>query len=289
MKVYVSNFLSKSISIIDKKLLIEEDRIDLYENVYPHHFCIDKKEEIIYIPSSLNGVLYIVSIKDKVVIDSVSIGGNLSQVALYNDEELYIANEDSNSIYIIDIQKMNPIGVICVDDMPHGMVLDKNQHKLYVPCSDYFTVIDVISKNIVEKVKLNFMPWHLKVDEIKNVIYVATKDGHIVLLDRFTFKTIKTLNNFKLPIEIAFNNLKNEVYVTDFCNKSIDILDSKKYKIIKKIEILGRPLGISISNDKKLLFVSDIENNVIKVFNTENYNFIKDIKVDKEPTTIICR
>ncbi|SHH01976.1 YncE family protein [Tepidibacter thalassicus] len=289
MRVYVSNFLSKSISIINGKFLLEEDRIYLDENVYPHHFCIDKNEKIIYIPSSVNGVLYIVSIEDKTVIDSISIGGNLSQVVLYNDEELYIANEDSNSIYIVDVKKVNPIGVVCVDNMPHGIVLDKNQHKLYVPCSNYLIVIDVISKNIIEKVELNFTPWHLKVDEIKNIIYVTTKNGRIIILDRFTFKIINVLDCFKLPIEIILNDLKNEVYITDFCRQSVLILDSEEYKIKKEIEILGKPLGINISCDKKILFVSDIKNDTIKAFNIEDYSLIKDIKVDKEPTTIICR
>ena len=43
MKVYVSNYLSKSISIIDYDSLTLENEIKLDENIYPHHFCIDKE------------------------------------------------------------------------------------------------------------------------------------------------------------------------------------------------------------------------------------------------------
>ena len=49
MKVYVSNYLSKSISIIDYDTLTLEKEIKLDENIYPHHFCIDKdKGKCIY-------------------------------------------------------------------------------------------------------------------------------------------------------------------------------------------------------------------------------------------------
>lgn len=288
MKVYVSNFLGKSISIIDGNKLVEEDRIYLDENVYPHHFCIDEKEEIIYIPSSLNGILYVVSIKDKAIIDSVSIGGNLIQVVIYK-EELFIANEDSNSIYIINRNSLEPVGLVSVDNMPHGMVLDENLSRIYVPCISGLTVIEVTSKNIIKKIRLGFEPWHLKIDEYKNIIYVVTKCGKIVILNRFNFELIGVLNYFKLPIEISINYLKSEIYVTDFCDKSVNIINSNEYEVIKKIKFFGNPLGIDISKDKKILFVSDIEENSIKVFDVKTYNMIKQIKVDKEPTTIICR
>ncbi len=288
MKIYVSNFLGKCISIIDGYTL-EEERIYVEESVYPHHFCIDKDEEIIYIPSSVNGFLYRLSIKDKKIIDSISIGGNLSQVVLYKDEELFVANEDSNSIYIVNAKNLNPIGVICVDNMPHGMILDETLNKLYVPCGNLLVIIDVISKTIVQEIRLNFQPWHLKIDEIKNILYVVTKCEKIVLLDRFTFRVIKVLDYFKLPIEIGINHLRKEIYVTDFCDKSIYIIEEEQYKIVEKIKISGRPLGLDLSKDKKFLFISDIEENNLKVIDLQGYAVVKEIQLDKEPTTIICR
>ncbi|EPZ53825.1 hypothetical protein H477_4664 [[Clostridium] sordellii ATCC 9714] len=47
-----------------------------------------------YIPSSFDGVLYVFDMITEQIIDSVSIGGNLSQVSICKDE-LFIANEDS--------------------------------------------------------------------------------------------------------------------------------------------------------------------------------------------------
>lgn len=289
MTVYVSNFLGKSISVIDGEKLIEDYRIYLDENIYPHHFCIDKKEEKLYIPSSLNGLLYVVDIKKKKIIDSISIGGNLSQVVLYNDRELFVANEDSNSIYIIDTQTLQPMELITVDNMPHGMILDEELNKLYIPCVNSLVIMDVISKNIIGRIKLNFEPWHLKIDEINDILYVVTKNGKILVLDRHIFKIIKIIDYLKHPIEMVVNDFKKQIYVTDFCDKSIIILDNVNYEIINKINICGNPLGIDISIDKKLLFISDIEENNIKAIDIENLKIIKEINVDKEPTTIICK
>ena len=89
MKVYISNYLSKSISIIDYDTLEQEVEISLDESIYPHHFCIDKQKNLIYIPSSSDGIIYILDLKENKILDTVSAGGNLSQIVLCN-EELYI-------------------------------------------------------------------------------------------------------------------------------------------------------------------------------------------------------
>ena len=131
MKVYISNYLSRSISILDYSTLELEREIELDENIYPHNFCIDKKEQLAYIPSSLDGQLYIIDLCTGNVIDYISIGGNLTNIILL-DNELFISNEDSNSIYVLDSNTSNPIGVIGVDNMPHGFDIDYVNNKLYV-------------------------------------------------------------------------------------------------------------------------------------------------------------
>ncbi len=288
MKIYVSNFGSNNISVINEKLEVE-DKIYLDENIYVHHFCIDEKDEKIYIPSGLNGILYVVDIKDKSVIESISIGGNLSQVVMYSNEELYIANEDSNSIYIVDVKNNDPAGLICVDSMPHGIIIDEEQKKLYVPCLDSLVVIDIVEKRIVKNIKLNMAPWHIKINKEENIIYIVAKNGRIILVDRFEFKIVNVLNGFKFPVEISINYLRKEMYVTDFCNKSIDVLNYKTNERIKSIGVEGRPLGMDISKDQSKLFVSDVKNNLIMVFETSSLELIKNIDVEKEPTTVICR
>ena len=100
MKLYVSNYLSNSISIIDCDTLTLEREVYLGDDICTHHFCIEKDKDIIYLPSASDGVLYVLDIKTEKILDSISIGGNLSQIYICNDE-LFIVNEDSNSIYIV--------------------------------------------------------------------------------------------------------------------------------------------------------------------------------------------
>ncbi|MDO7203943.1 hypothetical protein Q5M85_06985 [Paraclostridium bifermentans] len=88
MKLYTSNYLSQSLSVIDYQTLKLEKEINLGPDIYPHHFCIEKDKNIMYIPSSFDGVLYVLDIGKEKIIDSVSIGGNLSQVSLCKNELL---------------------------------------------------------------------------------------------------------------------------------------------------------------------------------------------------------
>lgn len=287
MKVYISNYLSRSISIIDYSTLELEMNVQLDENIYPHNFCIDKIQQLAYIPSSLDGELYVLDLSTGKIIDDISIGGKLSNIALCN-EELFISNEDSNSIYVLDLKTLNPIGIIGVDNMPHGFDIDYINNKLYVACIDSIICIDTISKMICKKIDIDFKAMHVKLDRNKNEIYTSTLDGKVLIIDEENLKIKKIIDKFLVPVEICFNYKSKQIYVADIGHKKVIVLDYDTGEILDYINIDGNPQGLQISNDYKLLFISDTKNNLIKIYNTLDNILLKDIKVGKEPTTIIC-
>ena len=287
MKVYISNYLSRSISIIDYSTLELEMNVQLDENIYPHNFCIDKIQQLAYIPSSLDGELYVLDLSTGKIIDDISIGGKLSNIALCN-EELFISNEDSNSIYVLDLKTLNPIGIIGVDNMPHGFDIDYINNKLYVACIDSIICIDTISKMICKKIDIDFKAMHVKLDRNKNEIYTSTLDGKVLIIDEENLKNKKIIDKFLVPVEICFNYKSKQIYVADMGHKKVIVLDYDTGEILDYINIDGNPQGLQISNDYKLLFISDTKNNLIKIYNTLDNILLKDIKVGNEPTTIIC-
>ena len=286
MKLYTSNYLSQSLSVIDYQTLKLEKEINLGPDIYPHHFCIEKDKNIMYIPSSFDGVLYVLDIGKEQIIDSVSIGGNLSQVSLCKNE-LFVANEDSNSIYVLDKNNLEPIGVISVDNMPHGFAYDKVDNKLYVPCIDSILCIDIEKKIVERKVDLDYKAWHIKIDKYKDIIYTSTLDGKIIILDKKNLNILDTIGNFLIPVEICVNYKKEYIYIADLGYKAIKILDYKTHKEIGCIKINGNPQGLELSNDSKFLFLTDTFNNSVKIYGTDKNEIIDEIKVGKEPTTIV--
>ena len=287
MKVYISNYLSHSISIIDYETLEMEREIVLDNNIYPHHFCVDEDEGKIYIPSLVNGTLYEVDIISGKILNSISVGGSLSQIFMHGDE-LFVSNEDTNSIYIINKYTLEAISMISVDDMPHGLVYDQKNNKLYVPCINSIICIDIENKIIYKKIDTDFKAWHLEVDEKKKEIYVSTLDGKLVILKEDDLEIINTFYELLLPVQIRFNYIDERVYISDLGYNQIKILDYRLGKYIGKIKVNGIPQGLEISKDYSRLFVSDTENDEIKVYDTKTNQLIKAIHVGKEPTTIVC-
>ena len=287
MKIYISNYLSKSLSIIDYYTLEVEKVINLDDSIYPHHFCIDKEKNLIYIPSSSNGIIYIYDLNNDNILDTVSVGGNLSQVVLCN-KELFIANEDSDSIYILDRETLTPVGVINLEHTPHGLDFDEVSKKLYVSCINSIVCIDVEREQIDNQININSKAWHLKINKESNHIYISTLDGKVMIIDLKSMEIKKVLNDFLLPLEIRFNYTNKRVYIADLEYKNIKILDFYTGKYIGNISVDGIPQGLEISNDGNFLFVSDSQNNTIKVYNCITNQLIKEIKVGKEPTSIVC-
>ena len=287
MKVYISNYLSHSISIIDYETLEMEREIVLDNNIYPHHFCVDEDEGKIYIPSLVNGTLYEVDIISGKILNSISVGGSLSQIFMHGDE-LFVSNEVTNSIYIINKYTLEAISMISVDDMPHGLGYDQKNNKLYVPCINSIICIDIENKIIYKKIDTDFKAWHLEVDEKKKEIYVSTLDGKLVILKEDDLEIINTFYELLLPVQIRFNYIDERVYISDLGYNQIKILDYRLGKYIGKIKVNGIPQGLEISKDYSRLFVSDTENDEIKVYDTKTNQLIKAIHVGKEPTTIVC-
>ena len=287
MKVYISNYLSHSISIIDYETLEMEREIVLDNNIYPHHFCVDEDEGKIYIPSLVNGTLYEVDIISGKILNSISVGGSLSQIFMHGDE-LFVSNEDTNSIYIINKYTLEAISMISVDDMPHGLGYDQKNNKLYVPCINSIICIDIENKIIYKKIDTDFKAWHLEVDEKKKEIYVSTLDGKLVILKEDDLEIINTFYELLLPVQIRFNYIDERVYISDLGYNQIKILDYRLGKYIGKIKVNGIPQGLEISKDYSMLFESDTENDEIKVYDTKTNQLIKAIHVGKEPTTIVC-
>ena len=147
--------MSHSISIINYETLETEREIVLNNNIYPHHFCVDEQEKKIFIPSLINGTLYAVDIISGKILDSISVGGSLSQIFMHEDE-LFVSNEDTNSIYIINKYTLDPITMISVDDMPHGFGYYKKNKRLYVLCINSIVCIDIENKSIYKKIDTDF-------------------------------------------------------------------------------------------------------------------------------------
>lgn len=287
MKIYISNYLSKSISILNYDSFKLEKEIVLEEGICPHHFCINTDKNIMYIPSSNDGNLYILDLLSNTIKDNISIGGNLSQINLCN-RELFISNEDSNSIYIIDEDSLNPVGLIGVDEMPHGFDFNKYRNKLYVPCINSILCIDTISKDIIKKVDIDFKAWHIKLDKKRNEIYASALDGKVVILDGETMTIKNVLEDFLLPVQISFSYKYKKIYIADLVYKSIKILDYDTGEYIGNIEVNGIPQGLEVTKDEETILVSDTQNNLIKIYKASDNSFIKEVRVGKEPTTILC-
>lgn len=287
MKIYVSNFLSKSISVIDRKTFKLEKNISLGCNVYPHDFFIEKEENLLFIPGMTDGVLYIIDLISGKTVDNVSIGGSLNQVLVYGDE-IFVLNEDSDSVHILNKKNYEPLASIKVGKMPHGFELSKSDKKLYVSSENFITCINIEDMNIENLILSEHRFWHLKIDHFRDEIYVPTLDGKVIIFDRKSFEIKDILSGFILPVEIAFNYSKNKFYVNDLGYGHVKVFDYNTKEYIKDIKNGGVAQGILVTKDEEVLIVSDSRNNCVDIYDSESDEIINCIKVEKEPTAIIC-
>ncbi|MDR0880324.1 MAG: YncE family protein [Clostridioides sp.] len=286
MNLYVSNYLSKSIGVINLESLKLEEIIQIGENIYPHHFFVDIGESRAYIPNSIDGMLFVIDIRSKKIIESTSVGGSPTRIIL-NDEDIYLANQDTDSINIFNRRDLSPVALIKVGSMPHGFDISEEKKKLYVPCRDMLVCIDIEKKAIDSIRKLDYRLWHLKIDPKKSELYATTIDGKLIVFDQDTFEIKAVLDGMVLPVEIGIDYVNKRVYVTDLGYGGVWVIDYDTKKIVDCIKICGTAQGLLVLDEIGLMFVTDTENNCVNVYGTGDLRLKKKIDVGKEPTSII--
>lgn len=118
-------------------------------NSKTNDFCVDNK--FLYFISSVDGNLYVVDLEKNKIIDNVCSGGNFRNVLIYKDE-IFMINENSNSIYILDKKTLNPIFLINLENIIN-LITIKNKN-LYAVCEEDIVLINLENKEITNKIKI---------------------------------------------------------------------------------------------------------------------------------------
>lgn len=193
----------------------------------------------------------------------------LSIVLLAADRDaprVYVSNEKSGDVSVIDSREWKVIDTIAVGKRPRGIHLDPSGKLLYVALSgspitppgterdapdadkkaDGIGVIDVASNRLTTKLISGSDPEQFSLSHDGRTMYISNEDVNAVtVLDIANGKTIKQIAVGTEPEGVTTSPDGKRVFVTSETTSEIHVIDTSTNEIVGRFQTAQRPRSIA--------------------------------------------
>ena len=220
-----------------------------------------KLPERVYVPNSGAGTVDVIDPTTFKVIDHYRVGSIPHHITPSWDlSELYVENEGSSMLTVIDIHTGKPVRTI---NIPY-------------PYNLYFTPDGTKAIDVVERLqRVEFfnphtwkllgtvqIPWpgadHMDFSADGSYFMISTEySGIVAKVDAVHMKLAGTVNVGGLPIDVKVSPDGSLFYVTNQGSDGVSVIDPNRMKVVGFIHTGKGAHGLQVSRDTKYLYVSN--------------------------------
>ncbi len=250
--LYILNSGDSTISVLNLNTFRLEDPIDLFAGIDP----ID----IAYMPEADTGFdggkLYVanrgsddvtaVDISTKRVLKSVPVGDKPSHIASDSERrEVYVTNEESDSLSII-ISIDDSVAVeIAVDDSPKGIYVGEEDIYVFNQMSGTISAVSPASRNVEWTMGVEELPYRgLKLPDGR--LFVLPYRGRALSLFDSVDVFIKKIELGSRPTGLDLDISRSKLYVSNLDDGTVSVVDTVSENLVKDIMVGESPYGVVI-------------------------------------------
>jgi len=229
----------------------------------------------------------LIDVEKGIRVDSIAIAKAWYGLVFSNDDQfLYASGGHDNRVnkYAVNQTKLKlvdsfflgkawptQIGTagLDVDDIVHQKmyVVTKEANSLYV--------IDLISKEIIQKLNLGFEAYACKLSNDKSKLYISLWGNKKVLVYDVASAKINTeIQVGDHPNELVLNKNGSLLYVANSHDNTVSVINTSSNKVVEILNAAMYPNapsgsttnGIALSEDEKTLYIANADNNCLAVF-----------------------
>jgi YVTN family beta-propeller protein len=231
-----------------------------------------------------------IKIDSGIRVDSYPIGVAVNP----STNKIYVANEFSNTVSIIDGSTDKVDATIKVGKSPYGIGVNPLNNRIYVSNrdSDTVSVIDGSTKSQITNVSAGNRPIGVAVNPSNSLIYVTNFESNAVsIIDGITNTFSGTIKVGNAPYGVAVDPLNNKTYVTNVLDNTISVIHGTKptdNKVVKTIKVIGgiSPAGIAINTSTNRMYVTNYHSGSLFIIDTSADKLVNSIKVGRYPVGV---
>ena len=218
------------------------------------------------------------SLRSGIGVDTYPIGISVNP----STKKIYVANEFSNTVSVVDIPTLKAEKTINVENFPYAIDSNILNNRVYVTNrgSNTVSVIDGSTNSILYNISVEKSPVGIAINPSASWIYVTNLDSRsISVIDGITNTVDETirLGREGIPYGIAVNPITNMIYVTDIGSNSVHVINGFTNDIISNVSVGKKPVSIALNVLNNTLYVSNHDSNDISIIDGSTNRLVKNI------------
>ncbi|MDD3149540.1 MAG: YncE family protein [Candidatus Gastranaerophilales bacterium] len=205
----------------------------------------------------------------------------------FANAKFYVANFDTNSIFILDPFVGRPYKSLQLSSIPAGMAITRDNRYILVPeiATNKVSVIDIVSNSIIKEIEVGQIPSGIITSLYANKAFVSDKNSSTIsIIDLLKMKKVDTIKTDGKPVKLTLSSDGMYLFY-------IDAITNDIYRIN-----IAEPFGCElITQEKNVSKILNVDNNLfilnrisknLRVFDLVQKKDIKEIEVGQKPVDI---
>ena len=215
---------------------------------------------------------------------------------------VYVSNEESTEISVIDASNDTLLGHIFVGKRPRGIKVSPDGKKLFVALSgspmappgtdesklpppdrsaDGIAIVDLATEKLERTLSTGDDPESFDISADGKTLYVSNEDAATTTVVSLpSGKVIAVIPVGGEPEGVRLRPDGKVVYVTSEEENEVAVIDTGANKVIAKIETGARPRGIAFTADGSRAYVTAEQGGSVAVIDAKKHAILSEIKIE---------
>jgi len=210
-------------------------------------------------------------------------------------KRLFISNEDSAQVSVLEIGTGAILGTIPVGHEPEGVRVSPNGKWVLVTSETDSTVsiIDSSSLKVLKTVHVGLRPRDVAFTPDSKAAYVSGEGdaslSRVPIPSGEPVTRLLQLSQTARPMGVVFDAAHKRVYVSTGRGGTVAVVqeDGAGAKLLKEIPVGARPWGIALSHDGRRLYTANGSSNDVTIIDTASLSVVKKVTVGKGPWAVV--
>jgi len=222
------------------------------------------------------------------LVSMIPVGQTPKGVKIHPDGNLaFVANENSGTISVIDVDSLTVTKEIEVGKIPHNIrFTSQGGDTAYITLQgeDKVVVIDVGNLEVTDYIAVEKLPHNLDLSPDDRYLYTANiGTSDVAVIDLENKKIIKRIKVSTGHHGIDVTNDGTRIYVSGIGADKVNVIDAESLELIKQISVGQGPHGIRASEDGSKVYVGITTTNEILVIDSDSFDIKEKIQTGKIP------
>ncbi|MFB5624561.1 MAG: YncE family protein, partial [Nitrosopumilus sp.] len=222
------------------------------------YVSVSKDGNLILATSSASDTVFVYDSQGN-KLSEIVVGKTPKGVKIHPTKDIaFVANENSGTIGVIDLETWELTKEIPVGKIPHNIVFHPNGITAYVTIQggDEIAIIDVSSLTKTDSIPVGTLPHNLDITpDGKHLFVTNIGTNDVAVIDLIDKKIIK-----RIPVSTGHHGIDippfgNKIFVSGIGDDKVNVIDTTSLELIKQIQVGKGPHGLRSDQNSNNLYV----------------------------------